>query len=174
MKLNDKSFPLRMIGGAILICFASIIANATGSEDIGVFKSWSAHLLVENKTKICYLHGVPDKSAGKYEKRGDTYIQVTHRIRPRSRNEVSITAGYNYKKESAATLTIDGKKFVLFTQADTAWAGEENPDHKLVAAMRRGGYWSCAARRAVELSLPTDIHYWVLPQPINKSTRHAD
>jgi len=127
-----------MSGAAALICLASAIAEAAGPKDIGTFKDWSANLLVENKAKICYVHGVPAKSAGKYKIRGDTYIQVTHRTRSNIRNEVSVTAGYSYKKGSAVTLTIDGRKFVLFNQGDTAWAGDENPDDKLVAAMRAG------------------------------------
>ena len=138
MKRCGKYLSLRVLGGVVLICLAATIVKAAGPKDIGTFKNWSANLLVENKAKICYLHGVPDKSAGKYKKRGEVYLQVTHRTRPKTRNEVSVTAGYSYQKGSAATLTIDGKKFVLFTQADTAWAGEENPDDKLVAAMRAG------------------------------------
>ena len=138
MKRCGKILFIRILGGMTLICLASAIAEAAGPKDIGTFKDWSAHLLVENKAKICYLYGVPKKSVGKYKKRGDVYMQVTHRTRSRVRNEVSVTAGYIFKKGSGATLTIDGKKFVLFTQDDTAWAADENPDDKLVAAMRAG------------------------------------
>lgn len=138
MKRFGKNFPRRAVAGVALIFLVSTVSEAAGPENLGLFKSWSAHLLVEKKTKICYLHGVPDKMAGKYKKRGDVYVQVTHRTRPETRNEISITAGYTYKQGSQATLTIDGRKFVLFTHADTAWATEENPDDKLVAAMRAG------------------------------------
>ena len=93
-----KNLSLRILGGVVLICLASAIAEAAGPKDLGTFKGWSALLLVENKAKICYLHGVPGKSAGKYKKRGDTYLQVTHRTQPKIRNEVSVTAGYNYRK----------------------------------------------------------------------------
>lgn len=126
------------IVGATLVCLVSTITEAAGPKSIGIFKDWSANLLIEGKAKICYLHGAPGKSAGKYTKRGDTYLQVTHRTKPKTRNEVSVTAGYSYKKGSQTTVTIDGKKFVLFTQGDTAWAGDENPDALLVAAMRAG------------------------------------
>ncbi len=138
MKRCGNILSLRIFVGVALICLATAIAVAAGPKDIGTFKKWSANLLVENKAKICYLHGMPHKSAGKYKKRGDTYVQVTHRTRSKIRNEVSVTAGYSYKKGSGVTLAIDGKKFVLFTQADTAWAVDENPDDKLVAAMRAG------------------------------------
>ena len=119
-------------------CLTIAVAGQLAAKEIGTYKDWSAHMLIENKSKICYMHGVPKKSAGKYKKRGDTYMQVTHRTREKTRNEVSVTAGYTFRKGSEATLTIDGKNYVLFTHADTAWAGEENPDDKLVAAMRAG------------------------------------
>jgi hypothetical protein len=114
------------------------MAEAAGPKELGTFKNWSAILLVEKKAKICYLHGVPEKSTGRYKKRGDTYLQVTHRTRPGIRNEVSVTAGYSYKKGSRVTLAVDGRKFVLFTQADTAWSGDKKSDNRLVAAMRAG------------------------------------
>lgn len=117
---------------------ATAAVDAAEPKSIGTFKDWSAHLLVEGKAKICYLHGDPKKSAGEYTKRGATYLQVAHRTSPKARNEVSVTAGYRYKPGSQVTVKIDGKTFVLFTQADTAWAGEENPDDMLVAAMRAG------------------------------------
>jgi hypothetical protein len=138
MKRCGNILSLGIFGGVALICLAFTRAEAVESKEIGTFKDWSAHMLIEKKAKICYLHTAPKKSAGKYKKRGDAYMQVTHRPGSKIRNEVSVTAGYDYKKGSAATLTIDGRKFVLFTQADTAWAGDENPDDKLVAAMRAG------------------------------------
>lgn len=136
--MHSKLMTAWPIVGVTLICLASTNTEAAAPKNIGTFKDWSANLLVEGKVKICYLHGTPDKSAGKYTKRGDTYLQVTHRTNPKTRNEVSVTAGYRFKQESEATITIDGKKFVLFTQGDTAWAGDENPDDMLVGAMRAG------------------------------------
>ena len=111
---------------------------AAGKKIIGGFKDWSAHQYTERKETVCYIHGVPLKSAGKYTKRGETYVQVTHRVREKIRNEVSVTAGYTYKKDSDVTLTIDGRKFTLFTDGDAAWGGDASPDATLVAAMRAG------------------------------------
>ena len=138
MKWWGKSWSPRTIGAVTVIGLASVMATATESKELGSFKDWSAHLLNENKSKTCYLHAAPKSSTGKYKIRGDVYMLVTHRTSPKTRNEVSVTAGYTYKKGSAPTLTIDGKKFTLFTQGDTAWADEKNPDDKVVAAMRAG------------------------------------
>ena len=53
--------------------------------------------------------------------------------------EVSIQAGYTYKKGSNVNITIDGKKsFKLFTSNGYAWTYESADDRTLVAAMRAG------------------------------------
>jgi hypothetical protein len=138
MKRCGKSIFFGTLGGIALIGLGSAIAEGAGSSQIGSFNAWSAHLLDEQKAKVCYLHAVPEDSSGDYTQRGDTYVQVTHRTSSKSRNEVSVTAGYVYKKDSSVTLTIDGRKFDLFTHADTAWAEDGKTDNALVAAMRAG------------------------------------
>jgi hypothetical protein len=138
MKLKERNISFRILGGLALVCLSWTVPDMAGARELGTFKDWSAHILVENNGKICYLHAVPSKSEGKYSKRGDTYIQVTHRTSSKIRNEVSVTAGYTYNENNPPTLEIDGKKFLLFTQGDTAWADERNPDDRVVAAMRAG------------------------------------
>ena len=113
-------------------------ALAAGTRLIGTFKDWSAHQYAEKKGRVCYMHSRPKKSEGDYTKRGDTYIQVTHRVSDRTRNEVSVTAGYTYKKGSSVAMVIDGTKFTLFTDADTAWGADSNVDNSLVTAMKAG------------------------------------
>ena len=53
-------------------------------------------------------------------------------------NEASFEAGYAFKKDSEATVTIDGKIFELFTDGDTAWNRDVKDDAKMVRAMRVG------------------------------------
>lgn len=113
-------------------------ASAADSQLVGSFKDWSAHRFTEKGGRVCYLYSAPNKSAGEYAKRGDTYVQVTHRTSDGTRDVVSITAGYTFRKGSEVVLTIDGRKFVLFTHDDTAWAGDSAADAALVAAMRAG------------------------------------
>ena len=138
MKRCGKNLSIGLLGAIAVAGLVPAIAQGAGSSQIGSFKTWSAHLLVEQKDKVCYLHAVPEKSSGDYDKRGDTYLQVTHRTSSKVKNEVSVTAGYVYKKDSSVTLAIDGRKFDLFTNADTAWAEDKKTDNALVAAMRAG------------------------------------
>lgn len=138
----DRSYRSKSSVAAAAFCLLVVAslsaASAAEPKVIGSYKSWSAHLFEEKKGKVCYLHGVPSKSAGKYTRRGEVYLQVTHRPSAKTRNEVSVTAGYTHKKGSEVKAAIDGKTFVLFTEGDTAWAGDEKSDSLLVAAMRAG------------------------------------
>ncbi len=111
---------------------------AAGPKQLGTFGPWLAHALVEAAGKTCYMYGEPNSSQGKYKRRDETYIQVTHRPAEGARNQVSVTAGYTYRKDSEVEVDIDGRTFALFTHRDTAWAREKRDDTALVAAMKAG------------------------------------
>jgi len=114
------------------------LAGGAVAREVGIFGAWSAFALAERTGKLCYLSAEPKKSAGKYTKRGDVYVQITHRP-PRTRNEVSIIAGYTFKPGSDVEVDIDGKRFELFTSRDTAWSRNAKGDAALIRAMRAGG-----------------------------------
>jgi invasion protein IalB len=113
-------------------------ARAQGIESIGVFGDWSVFRFNEDGNPACYMSSEPTKATGDYKKRGEVYAIVTHRPAEKRIGEVSIIAGYSYKKESAVEVTIGGQGFELFTQDDGAWAPDGAGDKKLVQAMRKG------------------------------------
>ena len=128
--------PLR---GILVFVLMSIAATALGAtKSLGRFEKWSAHLLTEKKTRICFVYGEPAKKIGQYTKRGAVFVQISHRPRANVINEVGFTAGYVYKKDSDAVVEIDGKKFTLFTHKDGAWASDAKSDKALVQAMMKG------------------------------------
>ena len=129
---------LCVAAAALAVAGLSALPAMAAARVIGAFEDWSAHQFDAEEGKVCYLYGEPRKSAGEYARRGETYLQVTHRAADGSRNVVSVTAGYSYRKDSEVTITIDGQKFSLFTDSDTAWAGDAAADNALVGAMRAG------------------------------------
>ncbi|NKB19924.1 MAG: hypothetical protein GKS01_05195 [Alphaproteobacteria bacterium] len=136
MRTKTVSTLVMLLSGFLVIAAAPI--QSAGVKSAEVFKDWSVHLAGKKKGKVCYIHGEPKKSVGKYKRRGPTYLQVTHRIADRAHNEVSITAGYRYKKDSAVGVKIDKKSFSMFTDGTTAWSRDARGDAALVAAMRAG------------------------------------
>ena len=127
-----STFGIFLIGVIVLTAAPS---QSAGINAANIFKDWSVHIDGKNKKKICYMHGEPKISKGKYKIRGLVYLQVAHRNVERTRNEVSIAAGYTYKKDSKVSVKIDKKSFKMFTNGATAWSQRDN---ELVAAMRAG------------------------------------
>ena len=124
----------------VLALFASTsVALSAERKELGVFGDWSAYKMTEAGAPVCYMVSTPTKSAGKYKRRGDIFLIVSHRPKSKSFNVVSMTAGYNYKKNSVASIQIDKKEKVeLFTQEDSAWAPTSKEDNVLYKMMKAG------------------------------------
>lgn len=131
---------LTVLSSAALLALAAGGAWAAGggTKTIGDFGPWSAYSYNGPRGMVCYLYSQPKKESGDYTQRGDTYIQVADRPKEKIANELSVTAGYPYKKGSEVSLEIDGGKFGLFTDGETAWARDAKTQNAIVAAMRAG------------------------------------
>jgi len=124
---------------SLVLAFAlAAPALAQGTERLGDFQDWSAFRFEESGKPVCYMASRPKKSEGNYSKRGDVYAIITHRPAEGTFNEVSIVAGYSYKKDSTVEMKVGDVKKTLFTQDDAAWAADKETDQELVQAMIRG------------------------------------
>lgn len=113
-------------------------ASASAETLIGKHGNWEAFTERENGKLVCYMGSVPTKSSGKYSKRGRTFLLVTHRPAKKSKNVVSLQAGYTYKKASEIELTVGKTTFRLFTDKRWAFAADSATDDELVKTMIRG------------------------------------
>lgn len=128
---------LRTLAVSLLL---SLVAPLAHAEVLGEFGDWVAFHGTEAGKPLCYISAEPQKSQGKYTKRGQVYAIVTHRPAEKSVGVVSFQAGYTLKKDAPVRVTIDGKsKFSLFTQGGFAWTREAGDDKALIKAMRAGG-----------------------------------
>ena len=119
--------------------FAALPAFAKPVEML-VSKDWGAYRYDNNGNRICFISSVPTKSEGKYDpkNRGDIRVFVSHGPGKAERDVVQVIAGYRYKPQSDVSLTIDGKRFKLFTIEDRAYAESEEADRRIIALMKRG------------------------------------
>ena len=134
-----KKRPLSTLGpafAALVLCAVPTLAQ--GAKLIDVFNEWSAFVEDEKGKPTCYAGSLPKKTEGKYTKRGDALILVTHRPAEKSFDVVSIQAGYIYRKESEVEVTIGGQRFELFVKGGNAWAKDSKSDRLMVAAMKGG------------------------------------
>ncbi|MFA5593640.1 MAG: invasion associated locus B family protein [Micavibrio sp.] len=113
-------------------------AAAAEQQEIGRFGQWIAYVFEENGGKVCYMASKPQKAEGRYSRRGDIVAMITHRPSEGTKDVFSYMAGYGYRKGSDVNLSVDGKKFTLFTQNDMAWAADAAADSALATAIRQG------------------------------------
>ena len=131
-----------MIDRFLLILFSVtvplLICNVSNAQTlINNFGDWSAFYDGQGRNKVCYTASVPKKEKGNYTSRGNTYVLVTHRPGEKKRDIFEMRAGYIFKKDSQATLDIDGQLTKLYTVRGSAWA-EDKIEPKLLKMMIRG------------------------------------
>ena len=128
-------FSLVTLGAVALL---SSSAHAATPKQVGKHGDWIAYTLAEGGSKVCYMVSKPVSAEGKYTNRGEIFALITHRPAEGTRDVFSYITGYTYKTGSDASVKIDGKKYVLFTQDDTAWAPDAAADAKLAKAIQSG------------------------------------
>jgi hypothetical protein len=116
-----------------------LAASVAQADDfVGTFGDWHVQTYDEGGGKACLMWGQPTKSQGNYTRRGDVYTYVTQRPSKKRLNEVSISIGYPFKKESALSASVGKSNFSMFTDGDTAWNANRKDDARMVKAMRAG------------------------------------
>ena len=127
---------------ALFLAFVALpclAAKDPNLKNLGTFGDWTAYTYHDEMGRICYMASEPTKSTGKYSKRDDVFLMVTHRPSEKAFNVVNTVAGYTYRKGSKPTLAIDNKKAItLVSHEDTAWAKDRKTDDQLVEQMKAG------------------------------------
>jgi len=121
---------------ALLPAFAAPAAAAE-PKFVGDFGAWAAYTYEIEGAPACYIASKPTSSEGEYDRRGEVFALVTHRVADKVVGEVSVVAGYEYQGDSTPTARIGGTTFDMFARGDTAWLRTAE-DARMVAAMRRG------------------------------------
>lgn len=142
---RPRRFPLarcRALASAVLaIALPATALAAATPKQLGVYGDWSAYTLTEGKAKTCYIVSRPKSTEPKGAKRGEASILVSHKQGDKTKGEININAGYNYKKGSAVELTVEKTKFTLVTfdkpgYLDSAFA-PEGKDEAIIAALEK-------------------------------------
>ncbi len=136
------SVMIRVFRGVCLsIAVCGAVTGAFAAQEptpLGEFNDWAAYAYKNNGGEVCYIVSQPKTSTPKGVKRDPVFFLVTHRTADKVRNEVNTIVGYPFKKDSSATVDIDGNKFELFTHDDGAWTDSSKHDNEVVTAMKAG------------------------------------
>ncbi len=121
--------------------FVSLPLKATLAGEprlLSTYGNWDTYVVFEGSDKVCYMTSQAKTPKANYKVRGQPYAIITHRPGDGTRNVFSYLGGYTYKTGSEVSVEIDGQKFSLFTQGDTAWGPDSEVDSKLAKAITAG------------------------------------
>lgn len=127
-----------------ILLFAALFVASTGAalgqspSLIGKFNDWSAYSYAGAKGKVCYIHSAPSTLIPSGLSHGEVSFFIRTSPGEDIANEANFVVGYPFKENSTVTVEIDGEKFTMFTQADSAWLLNAAEEPKLLAAMKAG------------------------------------
>ena len=132
---------MTIIKKIIFIIFISIFINQVNAEEVkkmGTHKDWETYIIKNNGNKICFAQSKPVLQAPKNNKR-EARLFVTFRPAENIKDEVSITAGYDFNKKNSITAT-SGKFKYTFDEAKQgfAWIMDVKQEKKMIKTMKRG------------------------------------
>ncbi len=107
-------------------------------KPLGKWGNWQGYSDMEDRSPLCFLTAPPIASEPKDARRGTVYLQIYHRPVQKQRDVVTSGFGYAFKDGATAVFEVDGQKFTLFTQGESAWAYKDTDDKAIVEAMKRG------------------------------------
>merc|ERR1712146_550145 len=97
--MGVMSNQLNKILFTLILIISFVSTTSAKTKFIGTHKDWTAYSNKEKNGKTCFIASEPLKSSGNYDKsnRGKTYVFVTN-IKNGTNHEISVVAGFNYKK----------------------------------------------------------------------------
>ena len=127
--MGTKMKVSRLLYLSLFLISSIFLSKISFAETIllGSEKNWKAYSTKKDKSITCFITSEPTKTVGKFNKdnRGKPYVFVTN-IKGGSTHEVSIKAGFKFKRNIDVICDVDGKKTNLFPVDDRAWSESSN------------------------------------------------
>jgi hypothetical protein len=129
---------------ALATLIASLHLSVALAQPVTInnFGDWTAYRYTDSSGQLtCFAATTPTRSEGNYTRRGDIWLQVTHRPNDSEninrKNVTSFEAGYPFADGWRPRVTIGNQVFAMFTIGETAWAWAADDD-SMVGAMKAG------------------------------------
>ncbi len=131
---------MKVLSFCCTLMFSAIaLAGEKPLNILGTYGDWTAYTYTDGDGKVCYMAASPEKSTGKYTKRDDVFLMVTHRPKDKTFDVVNTVAGYTYKRGTIPSITVDNKRGItMVIHENMAWGHDNTTDKRLVEQMKNG------------------------------------
>lgn len=129
----------------------ALAQSAAAPTLVGTFDDWSMFSYTgtykgSSPGKICYIYAEPSDMKPPKLDHGRVSFSITTSPTQGVPNESSFVVGYSLKEQSPVTVDIDGRKFTMFTEGDSAWLINTEEEKQLLDAMKSGSNMTITAQ----------------------------
>ncbi|WP_423065767.1 hypothetical protein [Devosia sp. CN2-171] len=131
---------LRAIAAAVALALPLLAGQAFAQSVklLGEFRDWTAYSATESTGPVCFALSKPTEVSPSPDDFTEAWLYLTNRPSESVRNELNLVAGFTFAPDTAATATISGEVFQLFTDRDAAWLLDPGQNENLAGALRAG------------------------------------
>ena len=105
---------------------------------MGKHKDWETYIINNEKGKVCFAQSKPTLQAPKTSTR-EARLFVSFRPNENIKDEISITAGYNFNTKNSITATSGKNKYKFdMAQDGFAWIADNKKEKKMIKIMKKG------------------------------------
>ena len=132
---------MSIIKKLIFILFLSIFISQASSEEvkkIAKFKDWETMIIKNDNDLVCFAQSKPVLQAPKTNIR-EARLFVTFRPNKKIKDEISITAGYEFNNKNSITAKSGKSKYKFdIAQEGFAWIADNKVEKKMIRIMKKG------------------------------------
>ena len=121
----------------ILILVSFSARSGENLKSTGKFKDWEAFTVMENNNKVCFAQSIPILRAPKNFERDPSRLFISFRPSENIKDEISVTTGYVFQKESTVKAKSGKKTFDFSTEENFAWILDAEEEQKFIQAMKK-------------------------------------
>ena len=132
---------MSLIKKFIFIILIFVFVGQVNSEEIkkmGTHKDWETYIVNNDSGKVCFAQSKPVLQAPKANPR-EARLFITFRPNEKIKNEISITAGYDFNTKNSIIARSGKNKYKFdITQEGFAWMADNKLENKMIKTMKKG------------------------------------
>jgi invasion protein IalB len=132
---------MSIIKKILFIIFITIFINQAYADEVkkmGKHKDWETYIIKSNEGKVCFAQSKPVLQAPKKTQR-DARLFITFRPSEKIKDEISVTAGYDFNTKNSITATSGKNKYKFdIAQQGFAWIADNKQEKKMIKIMKKG------------------------------------
>ncbi|KAA0969707.1 hypothetical protein FPY71_14410 [Aureimonas fodinaquatilis] len=127
-----------LTAASAIVVLSAAAAFAQTPSSVEQFNDWGVYSYKKDGGNVCYALSIPKTREPASVNHGDIFFLVSPKPGQNGAYEPQVVMGYALRDQSKVTVTVDGRKFSLFTRGESAWVENPAEEPQLVQAMRNG------------------------------------